>query len=177
MSRVEFGYHGGLFAIYFDTFADHLLRCVVGASRLLAAQQDTFYQLLFGYIEVDHLVDFQSAGREQTIELFGLVDRARESVEDVAFGVLVFRYIVVYHVDDNLVGSQFALRGVGFHLFSQLGSPCYLIADHFAGRYVIDSVLLFEQRGLRSFAASRSSEQNDIQHGRMCGLNFLRQQI
>lgn len=149
---------GRLFVIYFDTVADHLLRSVVRSPGLFAPEQDAFYQLLFGNVHVDHDIDLQPLFGQHPVELLGLVRRTGKAVENVAFRVFVRRDIVGDHVDHHLVGSESARGDIGLHLFAEFRPPGDFFPNYVTGRYVIDSVFLFEPRRLRSLAASRGPE-------------------
>ena len=84
--------------------------------------------------------------------------RAGKAVENVAFRVFVRRDVVGDHVDHHLVGGESARGDIGLHLFAEFRSPGDFFPNYVAGRYVIDSVFLFEPRRLRSLAASRGPE-------------------
>lgn len=80
---------GGLLAVDVEAAADHLLGGVVGASRILAAEQDALDEFLLGDVDVDHDVDLEPVPGKELVELLGLYRGAGEAVEDAALDVLV----------------------------------------------------------------------------------------
>ena len=138
--------------------ADDLLRGVVGAARILAAQQDALDELLLRDADVNHDVHLESVLGEDFVELLGLDRRAGEAVEDAPLGVAVLGHVVGNHVDDNLVGGQLAGLDVGLHAASQLGAAGNLAADDLARRDMLDAVVFLEALGLGALAAARRAE-------------------
>ena len=92
------------------------------------------------------------------VERLGLNRRTGEPVENTPAGILVLGDVIPDHADDDLVGSQLAFADVLFHAASELRAAPDLVADHLAGRNMVDSVVLFQALGLGALAASRSAE-------------------
>ena len=108
LCAIIFGYYGCLRVVNLDAIADYLFRCVVGASRNLAAQQNALHEFLLRNIHVYHDSDPFAARSEQLVECLRLRRRAGETVENGSFAALVLGEIVLYHADHDFVGSKFA---------------------------------------------------------------------
>ena len=162
---VVVGDHGGLRFVDVDPVADHPFVTVVGTAALLAAQQQAFDQFLVGHFERKHDAYRRTVLLHDLVEGFGLHGRAREAVEDVAFGVFVFRHIVGDDVDHQAVGGQLSLLDVALYAAAQLGAFANLFADDFAGGNVVESVFFDEFLGLGSFSRTRRAEQYEVEHG------------
>ena len=138
--------------------ADHLLRGIVGTTRILAAEQDPADQLLLRNMDIHHDIDLQALLGQDLVELLGLHRRAGESVEDAALGILVLGDVVGDHADDDLIGCQLALLDILFHAAAQLRTAADLVTDHLARRDVVDAVMFLQTLRLRTFSAARSTE-------------------
>ena len=109
-------------------------------------------------MDVHHNIHLQTVSGQDFVERLGLDRRTGEPVEDTPAGILVLGDVIPDHADDDLVGSQLAFADVLFHAASELRAAPDLVADHLAGRNMVDSVVLFQALGLGALAASRSAE-------------------
>ena len=158
------GDDGRLSLINIDPVPDHRFATVVGTSALLAPLEQTIDQLVVGNLERQHQIDRRAVLFHNLVESLGLRRRARKTVENVSFALLMLRHIVGDQVNHQSVGSQLPLVDKALHAEAKRRPLTNFLEDHLAGRYVVKPVFLDQSGSLRSFAGPRRTEQHDIQH-------------
>ena len=102
------------------------------------------------------------APRARCRKRVGLIDRAREAVEQEAVARVVIGEALEDHADDHAVGHEFA----GVHVALGLGSERCRRGDggaeHVPGRDVRQAEVLGQPLSLRAFARARRSEQDEV---------------
>ena len=137
-------------------------------SRQHAASGDPFEHDLARNVQVEHHVDRALAG--DAIERLGLLDRAREAVEDVAAGARIgSAEALVDQTDHDLVTDEPA--GVhhllGHH--AELGAFTHGRAQHVAGRDVRYDEVPGQPHALRALAGTLSPEDDEAGAGDHAG--------
>jgi hypothetical protein len=149
--------HGlGKLMIGAKTLANHL-RIVVVAT----AANQAFEQGVVVHVELDDAVQRRAPLSEQRVERLGLLQGPREAIEQAAAGAIAFVQAVIDHIDDQRVGHQAALIHVPFRLQALHGAITDRLAENIAGGDVRRAQMLQQSPGLRSFACSRRSDEDD----------------
>ena len=95
----------------------------------------------------------------------GLVHVSRDSVEDIpASGRLRGDHRLRYHVQDDLVGHQFAAVQIRLDGLAERGPPRHVIAQQFTGRDVRDVEVRGDQRALSPFARAWGRDHRVLHH-------------
>lgn len=151
----------GLAAVNFEALG-YGLGVVVAASAFESAFEQALCEFFFGHFEAYNGVDFGAAFFEHFVEGFGLGNGAGEAVENHSFCVGVCVEFVFEYVEHELVGDEvtFGYECVGN--LAQFGSARNVVAQEFAGRYVVEAVALNEAFALGSFAGAGGAENNYI---------------
>ena len=155
---VVLGNDSRLGPIDLQTLADHLLRGIIGTTRLLAAQQDAANQLLLLDRDADHQINLQAILRKNLIERLGLRRRARKAIIDTTFRIFMLGYVVGNHLNYQLVGSQLTTLDAGLYLTAQLRTATDMPANHLTGRDMLDAEMLFELCCLGTLTATRRTK-------------------
>jgi hypothetical protein len=103
-----------------------------------------------------------SSSRDQRA---GLLDRAREAVEQEAVASVVVGEALDDHADHDRVGHQLALVHVLLGRAPELGAGLARGAQDVAGRDVREAEILGQQRGLRALAGAGRTQQDQIEFG------------
>lgn len=118
---------------------------------------DTVDEDLILDVEVNDLVERGSLGGKHLIELLGLLDGTRESVEDESLLTLGLSEVLLDDTDNDLIAHETTsihdLLGLLAHLRSSLDSG----TEHVSGGEVAKAVLLLEGRSVGSLSRSRGS--------------------
>ena len=161
---VEFLQGLSLIVIYLKTMFDSV-EIVVGTTSFLAAVDEALYEHFVSYFKADNSVDLTVAFAQDALELFSLADSAGEPVEDDAFACYGFAVEEVGEdVKHELIGDKLAFRYICVGYFAELGATCDMVAEHFAGRDVIETKFVDQTFALGPFAAAGSTEYHDILH-------------
>ena len=99
---------------------------------------------------------------QRLVERPGLLDRAREAVEQAAGLRVVAADALEQHADRDVVGDEFALVHVGLSQVAQLGAVAQVLAEHVAGREVQQPSAFGGLNRLCAFASAGRAKQNDI---------------
>src|SRR5215208_8038787 len=131
---------------------------VVDLARRLAlpAAREPLDELLVRRLEYYDFIDLLIDLLKSLIERLGLLLIAREAVQDPG---IVLVEVGLRHVDDDLIGDEFALVAVLFYLLPELGLLLDLAAHKVAGLDMRGAGLLFQLRRLGALAGALRTHQ------------------
>ena len=106
------------------------------------------------------------------LHCIGLGDGAGETIEQEAVGAVGLRDALLDQVDDQVVTDQTTGLHHGLGLQAQGGAGLDRGAQHVAGRDLRDAVFLADEGGLRAFAGTGSTQENQSHRCPCCRVSM-----
>ena len=140
----------------------HDLRRVVGPPLLVRTTEGSSSRRLVVEIEEEHCVERPADRVEHLVELLGLNEVARESVEDEPTARIVLREPVADQRDRQLIRHELAGCEDRLHLAAEVCSLCDRGAEHVPRRDVGNTVGCADPLCLRALPGSLRPENEDV---------------
>src|SRR5699024_4186233 len=113
------------------------------------------------HVELHDAVQIQAKALQDALELVGLGNGARETVEEETGLRVVLLQTRLDHADGHVVGHQVAGVHVGLGLEAQRRALADVRAEQIAGGNVGDAELLGENGGLGALAGTGGTKENE----------------
>ena len=122
-----------------------------------AAADGALDEVFRRYVDVEDTRELESEILEDARQSIGLLDCAREAVEDESFLAVVFRKTLAHDADRDRIRNKFACVHACFCLLAELRSLFDSSTEHVARRDVRDVECFDKLSRLRAFAGTRGA--------------------